>query len=148
MGELKKAYHGLLLALHPDKQTKSGSAGATGADGAKSRRETVKGDIPAIQKAYRVLTTQREAYDVALAEHRVVSGVADGSGLDHVDLGQFDMEFDHEYVWIRACQRCEVGQHIVRESQLEGVQMEDGEGEVAVQCENCSLWIKVGFKED
>lgn len=128
---VKSAYHKLLLSSHPDKI--KGTA-------------QCKVDIPLIQEAYRVLSTQRAEYDLQLKEHRVISGVADGSGLDHCDLSSFTEEFkDGEYTWVKECIRCSVGSHVIRESQLEAVPIVDSIGVVAVQCDNCSLWVSVGF---
>lgn len=135
--ELKTAYHKLLLASHPDK-TKSNIVD--------SKTDV---NIPQIQEAYRILTSNRKMYDTLLKEHHVITGLADGSGLDHLDLSTFKEQFkDGEYIWVNECIRCTVGNHIIKESQLENVPIVNCVGEVAVQCNNCSLWVSVGFKQN
>ena len=68
------------------------------------------------------------------------------SGVENVDLDEM-MYNELTEEWAKDC-RCGLKRgYIVREEQLEKA-AEDGDGEVYIGCEGCSLWIRVLFHVD
>ncbi|CAK7898688.1 diphthamide biosynthesis protein 4 [[Candida] anglica] len=134
--EIKRAYREKLLLTHPDKV-----GGELSTD-----------LIQQIQLAYKVLSdeTHRQEYDDELARGLQKQGFnINGEGLDIYSLEEF--EFDEDAVlWHKMCGRCQAPEAIkLEESDLE-LGTDDGEGglELVVQCNSCSLWIKVRYMEE
>ncbi|KSA04147.1 uncharacterized protein AC631_00018 [Debaryomyces fabryi] len=126
----------MLLTHHPDK---NGNASTT---------------VNTIQEAYRVLVDpeSREKYDESLRRSIQRQGFnISGDGLDIYSLDDFEMVEEEECRWIKDCPRCQFPKSIkFKESDLIENGTEDGENgyEIIVQCESCSLWIKVKYYED
>lgn len=129
LDEIKQQYRALLLKYHPDKGEITVRNGSD--------------LIPKIQRLYQTLIDplKREKYDLELS--RVVTEI-DPNGLDEYDLDEFDYE---EGKFMKICPRCQVLNGVVldeAELELNPVQL-DSSGEIIVQCQHCSLWIKVVY---
>lgn len=136
ISDIKSSYKNKLLAHHPDK---NGSDSIT---------------IDNIQQAYKVLIDQegRERYDESLKKSIQRQGFnITGDGLDVYSLDDFNMfENDSECKWRKDCPRCQYPKSIrVTETDLIEHGTEDGDNgfDIIVQCESCSLWIKVKYYE-
>lgn len=135
LSDIKSAYKDRLLAHHPDKNS-SGSI-----------------SIDDIQEAYKVLMDKerRQRYDTSLNKSMQRQGFnITGDGLDIYSLDDFAMHEDDECKWVKDCPRCQFPDSIkFTETDLVENGTEDGEGgfDIIVQCESCSLWIKVKYYE-
>ena len=133
--DIKSAYKEMLLAHHPDKK---GNASTT---------------INSIQEAYKTLIDPelRDQYDDSLKRSIQRQGFnITGDGLDIYSLDDFEMEEEEECKWLKDCPRCQFPKSIkFNESDLIENGTEDGDNgfEIIVQCESCSLWIKVKYYE-
>lgn len=135
--EIKLAYREKLLSTHPDK---------------------VGGDfnqIDEIKQAYNVLKddTLRQEYDKLFSKATKKHGFnANGDGLDLYNLDDFETEnLQDELYWYRDCPRCHASASItLTERDLESLGTSDGSGgyHIIVQCQSCSLWIKVEYQEE
>lgn len=159
--EIKRSYKQTLLSSHPDKttttttntnvtSTSSPTTSSTTTIATTTKTTTTTANIPLLKEAYRALMECRDDYDRLLQEHQTITGLADGSGLDVLDLSTFESIYhDDKYSWQQECIRCEMGKYTINEDQLENVAIdEEGVGEVAVQCDNCSLWVCVRFSSN
>lgn len=139
--QIKAAYKEKLLKTHPDKQL--------------VHLLSENGEIDLIQEAYRVLldSHRREEYDLLLKASVQKQGFnINGDGLDVYSLEDFEtIEKEDEVYWYKDCPRCTFPKSMML-TQLNLVEngTEDGEGgfDIIVQCESCSLWIKVKFFEE
>ena len=133
--DIKSAYTEMLLAHHPDK---NGNASTT---------------INSIQEAYKTLIDPelRDQYDDSLKRSIQRQGFnITGDGLDIYCLDDFEMEEEEECKWLKDCPRCQFPKSIkFKESDLIENGTEDGDNgfDIIVQCESCSLWIKVKYYE-
>lgn len=133
--DIKSAYKEMLLAHHPDKK---GNASTT---------------INSIQEAYKTLIDPelRDQYDDSLKRSIQRQGFnITGDGLDIYCLDDFEMEEEEECKWLKDCPRCQFSKSIkFKESDLIENGTEDGDNgfDIIVQCESCSLWIKVKYYE-
>lgn len=129
--QIKSAYRQKLLHTHPDKV--GGNA-----------------KIDSIKNAYHILKdpVTRKEYDDSFQRLTKINGFnANGDGLDLVDLDDFKYK---DARWLLDCPRCNIVDGIVlSEDDLE-LGTKDGLGgfNVVVQCESCSLWIKVAYQEE
>lgn len=133
--EIKQAYRQQLLAIHPDK-----TLGQSSIDSA------IIGDL---KEAYGVLLNDvlRNEYDKQLLEKAKKLGMnADGLGLDQYSLDAFEVN-EVEGIWSMACPRCETeGGMELNEEDLENGTADGEDGlQLALQCQSCSLWIKVKY---
>lgn len=133
--DIKSAYKEMLLTHHPDKNGNASTA------------------VNTIQEAYRVLIDpeSREKYDESLERSIKRQGFnISGDGLDIYSLDDFEMVEEEECRWTKDCPRCQFPKSMkFKESDLIENGTEDGENgyEIIVQCESCSLWIKVKYYE-
>lgn len=132
--EIKNAYKEKLLSTHPDKTNK----------------QLVDSDIIAqIKLAYATLNNDvlRTRYDDDLNQSFKKSGLlSTGEGLDIVTLDDF--EYSEETGFVRDCPRCTaVASFVLTEDDLADSGTADGLGgyEIIVQCNACSLWLKVKY---
>lgn len=139
--QIKAAYRERLLKTHPDKQLLQPSE--------------ENGKVNLIQEAYKVLldSSKRKEYDLLLTKSIQKQGFnINGDGLDVYSLEDFEIVEDGEEVhWYKDCPRCTFPKSMVlTELDLTENGTEDGEGgfDIIVQCESCSLWIKVKFFEE
>jgi len=132
--ELKNAYREKLLNTHPDKTNKV----LTDSD-----------IITQIKLAYSTLSNDslRTKYDEDLKETFKKSGlISTGEGLDIVTLDDFN--YDEDDGFSKNCPRCTATDgFILTENDLEENGTPDGVGgyELIVQCNACSLWLKVKY---
>lgn len=134
--DIKNAYRHKLLDHHPDK----------------GGNNTIS--IDQIQRAYNVLfnETLRKEYDESFKKTMQRQGLCiDGSGLDVYSLDEFEVEEnDGECVWCRSCPRCQFPRSMeLKEHDLENYGTSDGDDGyvIVVQCQSCSLWIRVVYYE-
>lgn len=132
--EVKNAYRERLLNTHPDKTNK----------------QLVDSEIIArIKLAYKTLSNDalRNQYDEELKQSFKKSGlISTGEGLDIVTLDDF--EYDEEAGFSKDCPRCTAENgFILTEDDLADSGTPDGLGgyELIVQCNACSLWLKVKY---
>lgn len=132
--EVKNAYREKLLNTHPDKTNK----------------QLVDSEIIAqIKLAYKTLSNDalRNQYDEDLKQTFKKSGlISTGEGLDIVTLDDF--EYDEEAGFSKECPRCTATNgFILTEDDLADSGTPDGLGgyELIVQCNACSLWLKVKY---
>lgn len=125
---IRAAYKAKLLENHPDKVT------------------TTTTEITHIQRAYQVLMDPhlRQTYDKDIVKTAQTQGFnINGDGLDVFNLSEFECG---EETWVMDCPRCQSHESMI----LMEEDLENGskEGEVIVQCGDCSLWIKVEYEEE
>ncbi len=132
--EIKNAYKEKLLNTHPDKTNK----------------QLIDSDIIAqIKLAYATLVndTLRTQYDEELKQTFQRNGlISTGEGLDIVTLDDFNYYEDDGFS--KDCPRCTAtGSFILTEDDLAESGTADGLGgyEIIVQCNACSLWLKVKY---
>lgn len=135
--EIRNAYKKLLLQNHPDK----------------NGDEIIR--INEIQNAYKVLIDpkKKKEYDESLEKTFQKQGFnIYGEGLDEYDLNDFnEAETEEgELIWTRDCPRCQAeNSMIISEESLEqniaNSHDKTGSYAIIVQCESCSLWIKVKY---
>ncbi|KAG7196115.1 Diphthamide biosynthesis protein 4 [Scheffersomyces spartinae] len=124
-----------LLSLHPDKTL-----------GRSTNESTIIGHL---KEAYSILLDQqlRNEYDRHLLEKAKKQGMnADGVGLDQYSLDEFTAD-EIKGIWSMACPRCESeGGMELNEGDLENGTTDGEFGlQLALQCQSCSLWIKVKY---
>ena len=145
---LKKAYKELLLSTHPDKD--------------KVRKEQTKHNLASIddiKEAYNTLIDPklRSDYDSKLVQIGKQNGVYKfGDGVDEVSLDTFrpveDVETSDSVMhYVRSCPRCHtpdgfrLDDNLLEEYAVSCEDRDDGMYQVLVQCNSCSLWLKVNF---
>ena len=149
LDDIKHAYRQTLLAHHPDK---SGGPlpSIPQADGASSRATRPKPSIDEITLAYKTLisATLRAEYDKSLLVARSKNVLPDGlrgqafqTGLETVDLDDFTYDKEKNE-WARECRCGQMQGYRITERELEAAEKD---GEVAVGCYGCSLWLNVVF---
>ncbi|ODQ80422.1 hypothetical protein BABINDRAFT_35509 [Babjeviella inositovora NRRL Y-12698] len=145
--EIKAAYRTRLLLTHPDKL---------------NQRETpskvdASQEIAELKEAYAVLLhpEERAQYDRDLQKSVQRFGFnLNGDGLDMYTLEDFTVhepKGDEAYFWTKDCPRCTGhGGFVLTEGDLESSGTDDGEGgfDLIVQCNMCSLWLKVKYFEE
>ncbi|CCF59124.1 hypothetical protein KAFR_0G00910 [Kazachstania africana CBS 2517] len=137
--ELKKSYRVLLLSTHPDK----------------SNVTTSKYSIDQIKEAYRILSdpVSRKTYDAHLLEEGKKNGFYNvGDALDEVSLDSFACHENEDLMeYTMKCPRCQVkdgfklNDDILDEFAVSCNERDQGLFQVLVQCDSCSLWLKVNF---
>lgn len=139
--EIRLAYRSSLLNTHPDKV------------GNRTNDEGI--DITLIKEAYETLIDpkNREKYDSSLKISMQRQGFnINGDGLDSYFLEEFEIVEDgNDVKFYRDCPRCEFPRSIYfSEDDLVENGTEDGEGgfDIVVQCDSCSLWIRIKYYED
>lgn len=147
--DVKRAYKDLLLATHPDKYQSSTIS---------STQKNIH-SIDVIKEAYRILGDEklRKQYDENLLEEGKKRGIYKfGDGVDEVSLDTFepvdlnDQDSDIMH-YIRKCPRCQVSDGFkVNDALLEEYAVicddsDEGKFQVLIQCDSCSLWLKVHF---
>ncbi|GMM55652.1 Jjj3 protein [Maudiozyma humilis] len=149
LADIKTSYRELLLATHPDKVRGPAASGA--------ERLNKTYSVDEIKEAYRVLADDnlRKKYDNDLLEDGKKKGIYKfGDGVDEVSLDTFDMnEEDSEEVmhYTRKCPRCQVADgfklndDLLEEFAVPCENSDDGRFQVLIQCDSCSLWLKVYF---
>jgi diphthamide biosynthesis protein 4 len=143
---LKAAYRKALLQHHPDKVQQVSSPEHDSTKATNNHAYTVD----QITKAYSVISTPklREEYDRDLALQCQQTGNLGAqqkdsfhTGVEVVDLD--DLEFDQEEsLWFRSCRCGDDRGFLIREDDLEEAA---DDGELAVGCKGCSLWLRVLF---
>jgi diphthamide biosynthesis protein 4 len=150
---LRSAYHHALLRNHPDK---SASLGAN-AEALSSKHGEIY-SIDQISEAFSVLSDAklRGEYDLTLRLQRLInvgSSGGDGNegkgfktGVEMVDLDDLETEttVDGMQLWWRGCRCGNERGFVMLETELDSVASE-GEKEVGVGCQGCSLWLRVAF---
>ncbi|ELR05033.1 hypothetical protein VC83_05083 [Pseudogymnoascus destructans] len=146
---LKAAYRKSLLQHHPDKVQQVSSPGHDSTK-ATNKQPSSAYTVDQITKAYSIISTPkfREEYDRELAlesqqtcEFGAQQKNGFRTGVEVVDLD--DLEFDEkESLWFRSCRCGDDRGFLIREKDLE--EAED-DGELAVGCRGCSLWLRVLF---
>jgi DnaJ-class molecular chaperone len=146
---LKEAYRKSLLQHHPDKAHHVSSPG-NGSTKTANKQPSSAYTVDQITKAYSVISTPklREEYDRELALQTSQTGEFGAqqqngfrTGVEIVDLD--DLEFDEkESLWFRSCRCGDDRGFLIREEDLEEA-VDDGE--LAVGCRGCSLWLRVLF---
>ncbi|KAG0668392.1 Diphthamide biosynthesis protein 4 [Maudiozyma exigua] len=147
--EIKQAYKELLLNTHPDKIQPH-----------KSNKINKIHSLDDIKEAYRILSDEllRKQYDTDLLEDGKKRGIYKfGDGVDEVSLDTFEtVETDDNNdsdVWHyhRRCPRCQVADgfklddDLLEEFAVPSENRDDGMYQVLIQCDSCSLWLKVQF---
>lgn len=141
--EIKTAYKERLLNSHPDKQN--------GVNGELKNHENM---VITIKEAYKALMDplRRQEYDETLKKSFQKQGFnINGDGLDSYSLEDFEIVAGpnaEEEIWVKDCPRCTFPKSItLTEEDLEENGTDDGQGgfDIIVQCESCSLWIKVKY---
>lgn len=130
--EIKLAYKDKLLQNHPDKSTQMNT------------------EINLIQQAYKVLIDAegRRNYDELLKSSIKKQGlVLNGDGLDIYNLQDFHLLED---TFFKQCPRCRSNKAIMltEDDLINGTTDGNGDYEIIVQCNDCSLWIKVQYSEE
>lgn len=142
--QIKAAYKHKLLNAHPDKIM------TTTTDNADERT------VNLIQDSYKILLNldKRAEYDEMLKKSIQKQGFnINGDGLDVYSLEDFEIIGDDEHEeakWLKDCPRCTFPKSItLTEKDLTENGTDDGQGgfDIIVQCETCSLWIKVKYFE-
>lgn len=134
--EIKKAYKNSLLESHPDKRIVDSTANVR--------------SINEIQIAYQILVDDilRKQYDEQLAESFKKQGFHNsGEGLDEFSLDCFEYTIETE-TFIMRCPRCMApeGFELSEESlDVHAIDNPSGGFFVLVQCNACSLWLKIVF---
>lgn len=146
---LKAAYRKSLLQHHPDKVQQVSSPG-NGSTKAVNKQPSSTYTVDQITKAYSIISTPklREGYDRELAlqsqqtgEFGVQQKNGFRTGVEIVDLD--DLDFDEkESLWFRSCRCGDDRGFLIREEDLEEAA---DDGELAVGCRGCSLWLRVLF---
>ena len=146
--DLKRAYKELLLSTHPDKD--------------KVRKEQTKrslASIDDIKEAYNTLIDPklRSDYDAKLILIGKQNGVFKfGDGVDEVSLDTFgsveDAETSDDVMhYVRSCPRCHtpdgfrLDDDLLEEYAVRCEDRDDDMYQVLIQCNSCSLWLKVNF---
>lgn len=129
---IKTAYKQKLLLNHPDKSARTNT------------------EITLIQQAYKVLIDDqsRQKYDELLNKSVQKQGlIINGDGLDIYNLQDFIIIDDDYY---KQCPRCrsDKSMKLTEDDLIEGTTDGTGDYEIIVQCNDCSLWIKVQYSEE
>ncbi|KAI9874002.1 MAG: hypothetical protein M1830_010306 [Pleopsidium flavum] len=144
--DIKQAYRRALLQHHPDRSNDVKPPCTSRLPSSVGAKNLTVDDI---LLAYKVLSDSRarKEYDCGLrlkqqSPQTKFASVSPQTGLETVDLDEFDFDDTHEF-WYHGC-RCgdEMG-FVVREEDL------DGEGElqeVVTGCNGCSLWLRVQYQ--
>ena len=148
LADIKRSYKELLLATHPDKIQGPVATGP----GTLNRVHSVD----ELKDAYRVLSDERlrKKYDNDLLEDGKKKGIYKfGDGVDEVSLDTFEMQEESTDImhYIRKCPRCQVADgfklndDLLEEFAVPCENSDDGRFQVLIQCDSCSLWLKVYF---
>lgn len=139
--DIKKAYKVILFNSHPDK--------------VQSNEGKTNEDIHLLKIAYRTLSdpTKREKYDKMLEEKNKLSGIGTGAadGLEDYSLDEFDFNEDSE-IFSKDCPRCrshngfEFDEDTLEEFGETNTESTSGYV-MLIQCNSCSLWLKVLFDD-
>ncbi|SMN21038.1 similar to Saccharomyces cerevisiae YJR097W JJJ3 Protein of unknown function, contains a J-domain, which is a region with homology to the E. coli DnaJ protein [Maudiozyma saulgeensis] len=149
--EIKQAYKELLLNTHPDKIQSNNT-----------HKINKIHSLDDIKEAYRVLGDDklRKQYDTELLEDGKRKGIYKfGDGVDEVSLDTFEtVEHTHNdgtesdiWHYYRKCPRCQVADgfklddNLLEEFAVVCENRDDGMYQVLIQCDSCSLWLKVQF---
>ncbi|OBT89922.1 hypothetical protein VE02_01527 [Pseudogymnoascus sp. 03VT05] len=146
---LKAAYRKSLLQHHPDK-VQQVSSPENGSTKAANKQPSSAYTVDQITKAYSIISTPKlcEEYDRELALQSQETGEFGAqqkngfrTGVEIVDLD--DLDFDEEdSLWFRSCRCGDDRGFLIREEDLEEAA---DDGELAVGCRGCSLWLRVLF---
>ncbi|ODV96430.1 hypothetical protein PACTADRAFT_40678 [Pachysolen tannophilus NRRL Y-2460] len=147
LADIKKSYKSKLLFHHPDKHSLI------------EERQNDNGNnkdiIQLLQKAYKTLTVPvlKKQYDEMLSKNFLKIGIVnDGEGLDLYDLDDFEIidTPDDKVQFVKNCPRCtSEDSFVLTEDDLLNngtkVNEDDNEFQLVVQCNSCSLWLKVRY---
>ncbi|CCH58367.1 hypothetical protein TBLA_0A05740 [Henningerozyma blattae CBS 6284] len=149
--DIKRAYKEKLLAIHPDKIKNNAKAKANTNENITGNENKSPISVNHIQDAYKILvdSKSRQQYDKELEEQFKKMGFFNnGDGVEEISLDEFEWNEKNEYRL--NCPRCkQVDGFEFDEDALEeyGYQKRDScEYLMMIQCNSCSLWIKVAYE--
>ena len=145
---LRTAYRRALLQNHPDKNFSSSLNKDTNTNGAE---EAWKYTIDEITHAFNILGDKkaRTKYDTELRLQSEGNNGVEGNGAQGFHTGFEVVDLDDlicvdKGIWYRSCRCGQERGFEVTEKDLEEAEKE-GERELSVGCQGCSLWMRVLF---
>ncbi|OWB72345.1 hypothetical protein B5S31_g2052 [[Candida] boidinii] len=159
--EIKLAYKNKLLALHPDKILQNSVQNGDG-DNIVSHPDNKSTEdlIPLLKEAYKVLSDSehRKEYDEEVEAMLKKNGIVNyGDGLDTYTLDDFTSDVpeseEDPVIFCKDCPRCTISNgFVISEDDLIkntetniNSKKDDGSYQLVLQCDSCSLWLKVKY---
>ncbi|GME90628.1 hypothetical protein B5S28_g3177 [[Candida] boidinii] len=159
--EIKLAYKNKLLALHPDKILQNSVQNGDG-DNIVSHPDNKSTEdlIPLLKEAYKVLSDSehRKEYDEEVEAMLKKNGIVNyGDGLDTYTLDDFTSDVpeseEDPVIFRKDCPRCTISNgFVISEDDLIkntetniNSKKDDGSYQLVLQCDSCSLWLKVKY---
>lgn len=161
LAEIKLAYKNKLLALHPDKILQNSVQNGDG-DNIVSHPDNKSTEdlIPLLKEAYKVLSDSehRKEYDEEVEAMLKKNGIVNyGDGLDTYTLDDFTSDVpeseEDPVIFRKDCPRCTISNgFVISEDDLIkntetniNSKKDDGSYQLVLQCDSCSLWLKVKY---
>ncbi|OWB79904.1 hypothetical protein B5S32_g4144 [[Candida] boidinii] len=159
--EIKLAYKNKLLALHPDKILQNSVQNGDG-DNIVSHpdNKTTEDLIPLLKEAYKVLSDSehRKEYDEEVEAMLKKNGIVNyGDGLDTYTLDDFTSDVpeseEDPVIFRKDCPRCTISNgfvisedDLIKNTEINiNSKKDDGSYQLVLQCDSCSLWLKVKY---
>ncbi|GME72267.1 unnamed protein product [[Candida] boidinii] len=161
LAEIKLAYKNKLLALHPDKiQQNSVQSSHSDTIVYYADNGSTEDLIPLLKEAYKVLSDpkHRKEYDDEVEAMLKKNGIVNyGDGLDTYTLDDFKSDIpeseEDPVIFRKDCPRCTItnGFVISEDDLIKNTETninskkDDGSYQLVLQCDSCSLWLKVKY---